>query len=127
MAAAIVAGGTFASVPFFGILGAGMALLTAEIASSIGYIRYAKRWLTENELQWPHQSFRIALASVIISTAAMAGMILLPQLKWVIFAVSMVMLGANFWRYWQVLPLLATQRARHLIGNLPFVKRFFFV
>jgi O-antigen/teichoic acid export membrane protein len=127
LAAVIVAGGTFAMVPFIGILGAGVALLAAELVSSYGYIIHAKRWLGENELVWPRVSFSIAVASVVIAAASMAAMILLPELKWLVLAISLGLLGLNLWRYWQVLPLLATQRAKHIISNLPLVKRIFFV
>ena len=125
LAAVIVIGGIGVLVPFMGILGAGIALLAAEIAAMIGYRMVAQRWLLQNGLLWPKRHFAIANASVLIAAAAMGAMIVLPQLKWVVLLASLVLLMGNLWRYWQVLPELATQHARRIMSNLPGMKRLY--
>ncbi|GGF17776.1 hypothetical protein GCM10011383_31510 [Hymenobacter cavernae] len=125
VAAVVVVGGIAALVPFLGILGAGIALLAAEVAAMIGYRVVAQRWLQGNGLLWPKHHFAIALASVWIATAGMGAMIVLPQLKWLVMLGSLVLLLGNLWRYWQVLPDLATQHARRIVSNLPGMKRLY--
>jgi O-antigen/teichoic acid export membrane protein len=125
-AAIIVIGGIMVMVPWIGILGAGIALLAAEIAASIGYTIVAQKWLAQNSLTWPKKSFWIAATSVGIAGVTMGSMTLIPAAKWLIFACSMILLGWNFWRYWKVLPDIVTQRAVHIIRNLPGIKKIVF-
>jgi O-antigen/teichoic acid export membrane protein len=125
MGAIVVIGGIIILVPLMGILGAGVALLAAEITTSTGYARFATKWLHQNSLIWPKKSFMIATTSVVISAFAMAAMIFLPHLNWLIVAVSMILLAGNFWRYWRVLPTLVTHRAVQIIRNLPGIRKVF--
>ncbi len=123
--AIVVIVGIIILVPLMGILGAGVALLAAEITTSTGYARFATKWLHQNSLIWPKKSFMIATTSVVISAFAMAAMIFLPHLNWLIVTISMILLGWNFWRYWRVLPTLVTHRAVQIIRNLPGIKKVF--
>ncbi len=125
--AVIVIGGVFSLEPFLGILGAGVALLAAESVAAIGYTYFAKKWLMENSLTWPYKSFGIAATSVVLAAISMGCMIGLPNLKWIIFSISLLLLAWNIWRYWRALPILATQRAIQIITNLPVIKRLFLV
>lgn len=125
LAAIIAIGGIVLFVPWMGIAGAGLALLAAEIVASIGYTIFAKRWLHQNSLLWPARSFWTALTSVFIAAISMGGMIVFPQIKWLIFACALLMMGWNFWRYWLVLPTIVTQRALHILSSLPGVKKLF--
>jgi len=125
VAAVVVVGGIAALVPFMSILGAGIALLAAEIAAMVGYRMVAQRWLQANGLLWPKQHFAIAMASVWIAAAAMGAMVVLPQAKWFVLLGSLVLLAGNMWRYWQVLPDLATQHARRIVSNLPGMKKLY--
>ncbi|MBC3788545.1 lipopolysaccharide biosynthesis protein [Spirosoma utsteinense] len=112
-------------VPHIGILGGGVSLLTAEIFTTVGYVIVAKRWLQQNGLVWPMRSFLIVVTSVIVSGAIMAVMILLPNLRWIVLAVSMLLFIWNAWHYWKLLPLLATQQARKVLSHLPGVNKLF--
>jgi len=125
LTATIALTGIFLLVPWLGITGAGVALLLAEIAANIGFRMVARRWLRKNELIWPEQAFYMSATSVGIAAAAMVLIILLPTYKWALLTLSMLLLLWNCWRYWQVLPLLSTSRAKHIIGSLPVVRFLF--
>ncbi|OUJ73888.1 hypothetical protein BXP70_13025 [Hymenobacter crusticola] len=125
VAAVVVVGGIAALVPFMNILGAGIALLVAEVAAMVGYRVVAQRWLQSNGLLWPKHQFNIAMASVWIAAAAMGAMVVLPQAKWLILLGSSVLLAGNMWRYWHVLPDLATQHARRIASSLPGMKKLY--
>lgn len=127
VAAITVIGGIIFLVPLIGILGAGIALLAAELVASAGYTYWATGWLRKNALYWPIRSFVTASTSVIIAGASMWCMILLPDLKWITFAFAMGLLVWNLWRYWQVLPLVVTQHARNILNKVPGFKKLFFV
>lgn len=127
LAAIAVIGGVICLVPLVGIMGAGVALLAAELIASAGYTFYATEWLRKNSLQWPVHSFLTASTSVCIAGASMWLMIILPQLKWMIFVLTIVLLVWNIWRYWQILPKVVTQHARHILTKIPGFKKLFFV
>jgi O-antigen/teichoic acid export membrane protein len=109
-------------VPTLGILGAGIALLIAEIVAAVGYRIYAKKWLVENQLRWPERPFYIAVRSVLIAAVSLSFLIWFPQFKWLIVSVSLVILLWNLWRYWQVLPLVAIESAKNLVRRIPVLK-----
>ena len=115
------------SVPLIGILGAGIALLIAELVAAVGYKIYAQRWLEENELHWPQQAFTLASVSVLIAAFSLAGIILKPEYKWLILGVSLMFFSWNLWRYWRVLPSVAIESARNIIVKISGVRRFFLV
>ena len=125
LTAAVVIVGILLLVPLLGIIGAGMAIILAEIIACIAYSIVAKHWLYNNELLWPRRSFNIALISVWIAAIAMGGMIWLPPYKWIITCISMLALFWNFMRYWHTLPELATQHAKRLAVSFPGVKFLF--
>lgn len=125
LAAVIVVGGIFVFVPMLGILGGGISLLLAEVAAMLGYKIMAQRWLQANGLAWPRHHFFIALTSVVIATASLGVMVWLPGAKWLIVSGALLLLYANLWRYWQALPLLATQHALRIVSALPGFKRLY--
>lgn len=114
------------SVPLIGILGAGIALLIAELVAAVGYKVYAQRWLEKNELFWPQRAFALATFSVLGAALALAGMILKPEYKWLILGISLIFFSWNLWRYWQVLPSVAIASAKNIIEKIPGMRRFFF-
>jgi O-antigen/teichoic acid export membrane protein len=125
LAAIVVIGGILVLVPSMGIQAAGVALLIAEIVSSIGYTIFAKKWLAKNSLTWPMKSFAIAITSVLIAAISMACMIVFPEAKWIIFAVTQLFFAWNFWRYWLVLPSVFTRKVLHIASRFPGMKRVF--
>jgi O-antigen/teichoic acid export membrane protein len=123
LAAVTVVGGIYLLVSKMGILGGGLALLAAEVAATVGYQIVAARWLHQNGLKWPKHHYFIANTSVIIAALALGALVALPSAKWLILTVSLVLLLGNFWRYWQALPVLATEHAIRIVGNIPGLKR----
>jgi O-antigen/teichoic acid export membrane protein len=127
IAAVIVFGFLIILVPIIGIRGAAIALLIAEVVAAIGYKIYAERWLNQNGLRWPKRPFYLSIVAVAIAACSLAGMILMPDYKWVILGISLVLFIWNLWRYWQVLPPVAIESARNIIGRIPGIRRLFFV
>jgi O-antigen/teichoic acid export membrane protein len=125
LAAIVVVGGMWILVPVAGILGAGVSLIIAEVIAATGYKIVASRWMMQAGLSWPKHPFLIVLNSLWISAAAMGSMIWLPQAKWFILIGSLLLLYWNVWRFWHVLPELATERARKMIFTVPIVKKLF--
>jgi O-antigen/teichoic acid export membrane protein len=123
LAAILVVGGIYSLVSKIGILSGGLALLAAEVAATIGYQIVAARWLSQNGLKWPKYHYSIANTSVIIAALSLGTLVMLPSAKWLILAVSLVLLVGNFWRYWQALPKIATEHAIRIVGNIPGLKR----
>lgn len=125
LAAVLVAGGVFLLVPLMGIVGAGVTLVLAEVAATIGYQVVAQRWLRQNDLRWPYKHFVLANISVVIAMLAMGTLVLLPAAKWIILPIALLLLAGNFWRYWLSLPDLATQNALRIIGSLPGIRKIY--
>lgn len=123
--AVITLTGIYLLVPILGILGAGISLLTAEITANIAYRSIAKRWLAQNGLLWPKQSFLITVTSVWIAAAAMSSMIVFNSYKWYILALFISLLYYNSRRYWLSLPSASSSRAMNLITNMPGIKLLF--
>lgn len=121
--AMVVIAGIYFLLPLIGLVGAGIALLTAEIFAAIGYKYYAKRWLQENGLQWPRSSYLISVTSVWTAAVAMSVMIFFPALKWLAMIVSLIILGWTLAKYWKALPAVATQNVRKLMTGIPGMKR----
>ncbi|UKT62246.1 lipopolysaccharide biosynthesis protein [Pedobacter mucosus] len=122
MSAAVTIGGIFITVPLFGILGAGVSLLAAEIAACIAFKKIANNWLIQQDLIWPQKSYAISLSSLCIASIAIAAMIMLPNKQWLIVIISLILLIWNTFRYWSVLPTLATDRAKSIISTVPGIK-----
>jgi len=112
-----------ALVPIIGIIGAAIALLLAEIVAAVFYKVHAQRWLRANQLMWPKKAFGVSIVSVAIATVALGFIIFMPQIKWLIFAISMILFGWNFWRSWQGLPTVAIDSAKNFMIRVPGLRR----
>jgi O-antigen/teichoic acid export membrane protein len=123
LAAIIVLGFLVVSVPLVGIVGAGVALLLAEVFAAAGYKIYAKRWLKQNDLKWPSRAFHIAIAALIIAAVSLAALIIAPEFKWILLPVSMILFAWNFLRYWKILPQIAKQSAKNIALRVPIVNK----
>jgi len=125
LAAIIVIGGIVILVPWIGISGAGIALLIGELVASIGYTVYAKKWMHDKSLLWPARSFAIAATSVLIAAVSMGSMILFPPVKWLIFAVTLILFAWTLRQYWFALPIMVTSRLIHYASGFPAFKKIF--
>ena len=118
LAAACVLAGLFGLVPGLGLVGIGVALLVAEMVAAVGYQLVARRWLEAHGLRWPRRAYAIVLTSVGLAAAACLALVWLPAFRWLTLALALPGLGLNAWRYWRVLPPLATARALALVARL---------
>jgi O-antigen/teichoic acid export membrane protein len=121
LAAIIVFAVLIISVPIIGIVGAGAALLLAEISAAIGYKTYAKKWLKQHGLQWPSRAFHIAITALVIAAVSLGILIIAPQFKWILLPVSMIFFAWNVLRYWKILPMIAKQNAKNIVMRIPVV------
>jgi len=111
--------GLLALVPILSILGAGMALMLAEIVSLVGYVWVASRWLRQHAMHWPSYSFKTVAASVAVSTVATASMALLPDQSLVIAVGAAAVLALLTVVYWKQVPSVARSRAAQIVGSIP--------
>jgi O-antigen/teichoic acid export membrane protein len=123
LAAIVVIGVMYLLVPRFGIIGAGVALLAAEVTATMSYMFFAQRWLRKNGLTWPQRPFIIAGTSVCLAALTVGAMFLFPAAKWITLSVSLLLFLLNTWRYWNVLPDFATKQAKNQFINLPGIKK----
>lgn len=123
IATAVVAAlalGLFALVllPSFGLIGAGFALLAAEICAAAVAIAGATRSLRQSGLGFPHRSF----AMVASNTGIGIGLALLcvtvfpakPAIFAIPFALNLVFAGL----YWATIPALARERILGVLAQL---------
>lgn len=119
ISATIVIGGMLALVPVWGIKGAGVALLSGEIAATTGYRITAKKWLRDNGLRWPTHSSRLALSAVWVAAATMCLMLLFPSLRGIWCIAGLLITATIAFFYWRSLPPLAIVKARNLFSKIP--------
>jgi hypothetical protein len=122
LAAVIVFSVMIITVPLVGIVGAGAALLLAEVVAALGYKRHAEKWLKQNNLNWPDRAFHIAMVALVIASISLITLIIAPQFKWVVLPISMFFFGWNVMRYWKVLPAIAKQNAKSIVKRIPGVR-----
>lgn len=125
LSAGLVIGLTLFLVPIYGLVGIGVALLTAEIVATVGYKMVAQRWLHRQGLSWPGNHYAIAMVSVLVAALAMTGLVWFPEIRWAILPTALGFFLLNLWKYWQVLPVIATQRTKKMVGAIPGIKKLF--
>lgn len=119
LAGGIVVVGLLLIVPTFSILGAGIALLLAEIVSLVGYVWVASRWLSTQSMFWPSPAFRTVTASVGVSVLATAAMALSPARLYTIMALAGLVELLLAVRYWKQVPTVARARAAQIVALIP--------
>jgi O-antigen/teichoic acid export membrane protein len=111
--------GLLALVPILSILGAGIALMLAEVVSLVGYVWVASQWLRQQAMHWPVASFRTVTASVGVSVIATAAMAELPAQVVAIMAAAAAALLVLTVRYWKQVPTVARSRAAQIVALIP--------
>jgi O-antigen/teichoic acid export membrane protein len=119
LAGATVIGGLFLLVPAFSILGAGIALLLAEIVSLVGYVWVASEWLSTQSMHWPSPAFRTVTTSVGVSVLATAVMAILPGFAYIVMALAGLVELLLVVLYWKQVPTIARSRAAHVLAMMP--------
>jgi O-antigen/teichoic acid export membrane protein len=115
VACVIVISGIIISIPMIGINGAGIALIAGETFAAIRYKSIAKNWLKKNGLRWPSGAASIAFHSICISGLSVISLILFPGFIFLILTISAALFCYNTWRYWKILPDLATNKANRFL------------
>jgi len=113
---AILITGLLVLIPLSGIFGAAVSLLAAEISSAILFLLVAKKWLKQNQLQWPQKSFLLACLSIITATAAIAGIICFYSSNTIILVLSFLLLFVIFRLYWRNMPAIAVTKLKSFTG-----------
>ncbi|QXV64850.1 hypothetical protein INP83_17445 [Mucilaginibacter sp. 21P] len=118
VAAVIVVAGMVLMVPYAGLTGAGIILLAAEIATTVGYISTAKSWLKYNGLMWPKRASVIATRAVLIAAVGMALIILFESSRFILLPIILAMMLLNGYDYWRSMPSFARYRAKAMFSNI---------
>ncbi|MXN91967.1 hypothetical protein GR160_12100 [Flavobacterium sp. Sd200] len=107
----------FVLIPYLDIVGAGIALVIAELMSTYGYRLYAKRWINEKGLTWPVKNFQYALLSM--WSAFIFGLLIiwLPQYKYLVLLGYLVLYAFISIKYWATLPQIARNKVQQLLGK----------
>jgi O-antigen/teichoic acid export membrane protein len=105
-------------VPRIGIVGAGLALLAAEYMAMFGYRREAIKWLNNNGLKWPNNSYNLAARSVLIAAIATAAITYCPSWKWILLTASLLLMLLNLQKYWFSLPEFARIKSVTLLKSI---------
>jgi O-antigen/teichoic acid export membrane protein len=111
--------GMFVFVPIWGVRGAGVALLAAELAALVLYVRAASEWMLCNNLRWPYVFFARVSVSVLVSILAMLLIAILPALAWVIIAISIIIMCVIVRECWKALPAMVRIRGLGILSRFP--------
>ena len=122
IAGVIAIGGIIVLLPIMGIVGSGIALVTAEVAAAIGYALTARAWLKSKSLQWPVRASVTAATSVALTGVIMGAMVMFPDFKYLICLGGLFILLWNFMRYWKMLPEVLTSQILNYV-SVPVLKK----
>jgi len=98
-------GGILILTLIYGIVGAGFALLLAEVLSALLFIFYAQKWLKTVGLIWPWDIFYMTLLSVTLTSSAIFSISSLPSQANLILLLSITVnlfFGKYFFRFFPV-------------------------
>lgn len=117
LAAVTTVVGMIVLVPVYGIRGAAMALLLAEVACLGTTLYIAATWLGRNSMHWPFRAFFSATVSVLVAAIGMAAIAKFPNINIYILAVSLIAELAALIIYWNRLPAMARERGASLLSR----------
>ncbi|MFZ1547717.1 MAG: hypothetical protein WAT12_11570, partial [Candidatus Nitrotoga sp.] len=119
VASGIVLGGMLVLVPVIGILGAGIALLAAELFAAYRFYIVADNWFNTQGMIWPRHSTRLAGYSVWIAAFSISILVGLPDCnKIVVILLAFVFFGINVFFYWRSVPTFARHRLASLVEKI---------
>lgn len=114
----IAIAGVFVLTPSFGVDGAAVALLLAEIVGTALNVQFARRWLNENGIEFPTALFAVSVASIATAALAIYGIVVRPGAMVLIMLVSLALnclIAVAFLRH---LPTVAVAKIRNVTGWL---------
>lgn len=121
----ILIAGIYILFSLFGLVGAGIALLAAELVVAVLFQHFARKWLHAQALQWPEKSSNLAFLSVLITATGMLLIILFPYNKWFLLFSSCVLLMINVKVYWKNMPLIAIEKANTIFARIPVISKIY--
>ncbi|RAJ96083.1 O-antigen/teichoic acid export membrane protein [Larkinella arboricola] len=104
-------------IPIFGLAGAGLALLVAEIFTASGLIMFAKKWLNANNLSWPNKASNSAILSILITAIGMVFLKAFPDKAWMALLTYAVFSLSLSMYYWNNTPDLAKVKLTQFINK----------
>lgn len=108
----IVVSTLFLFVPKLSIKGAALSLLIAEIIACCLNVYRAKKWLAQNNLVWPHKTFRPITFSVYLAAITICVYNINAEMLWVNLVFFVCLMSLLIVRYWQSLPLVTVARIK---------------
>ena len=116
LAAAVALGGILLLVPSLNLLGAGVALLAAEVVAAGGYVVVAATWMRSRGMRWPRAAASSVAASVGVSSIAMVLVAALPAAAVWVAGFGLLAQIATACLYWKELPELARGHVSEVIA-----------
>jgi O-antigen/teichoic acid export membrane protein len=87
---AVAVPGILVLAPAFGMIGAAIAMLLAELVGTVLILGSASRWLNEIGIGFPSRLFVVPLTSIAIATIAIALMVWLPRCTETVVIISLI-------------------------------------
>lgn len=122
VAGIIAVTGTLVLGKMMGLLGVGIALLLAELASSLGFRISARRWLNQNQMIWPKKASDIVVIGVWLSAICMALIAFMPGWKIWVLVCFILAISTLVIHYFRSLPEMVTSRIKSLGEKLPITR-----
>jgi O-antigen/teichoic acid export membrane protein len=116
--ALLTIGGMIALVPMWGLRGAGVSLLAAEIFAGACFVRGSAKWLESKGMVWPVRAFTIVTGSVFLSTAVILVISLRPHWNGVSLPLFLVFQALFVFLYWQSLPFIARSKINGMFKKI---------
>lgn len=108
----------FALVPKFGLKGAGVSLLLAEIVAAVGYSWVARRWVAGLGLAWPAKAEYAATFAVAVTFLGLFAMVVFCHTSSLCLLVSLGLSTCATLYYWRTLPAGVADRLLGIFARL---------
>lgn len=114
----VAVGGILMFSARFGVVGAAVCLLVAELLSTALAIWFARQWLESRGIGFPWRLFRISASSIAVAALTIAGMSRFPQSTLAIVLTSSVLNLLVCIAFLRRLPPFAAERVRVLVRGI---------
>jgi O-antigen/teichoic acid export membrane protein len=102
--AAVLLGSLPVLIHFFGLQGAALSLLAAEMAAGLAYVKVSTNWLAHAGLSWPTKGFAMACMAVVLTLMACYACAIWPHWSLIAACGLAVGLGVCTRAYFKSLP-----------------------
>jgi len=115
---AVAVGGIFLFTAHFGLVGAAVCLMAAELLGTCLSVWFAWKWLERSGIGFPWGMFKVSAVSIGVATITLAAMDTLPRRMGLIVAVSLAVNGLICVIFVRRLPPLAIAKVRGIFRRM---------